>query len=232
MRLLLAVVLLQACVSSSIQLGEDLTRDGGPVVDAAVDAPVADAKIDVPPTPDAGACSSAAPPSWTCYSATCEVIDPFTDPTTCEVVCEPAPSECFEGCDDDDECSVGYECCDGPECDLVARNEIAHADYLERCPGGEPPLFLIARCIEETCEVTEFSDCELDGTDECVVLLNADTECGGNVAINVDAVEDYIATWCDPDDAPLPSCCRTLGEIDMTGPAECNAVYQCEATDD
>lgn len=217
MRLLLALVVFQAaCVSSSIELVEDT----GPRVDTRIDvggadAGVQDGALDAPR--DVGCQRSVAPPIE-CYRR-CDLVPAEWNQATCEFECEEPAAECFTQCDPVlDICSVGFQCCDGEECDLIARNE---AGYDQLCDPDLAPLEYGATCIENKCEVVDFGYCE-DG-DSCVIALNTNDACG-DAAINDASFLDYLAFICATD----PECCESV--VAETG-AFCNEDHYCEAVE-
>lgn len=212
MRLILVGLLLQGCVASSIELGEE-NVDAGPSVDVGpredtvvvVDAAGPDANADVPVDYDAG-CSTAVPFELPCFDG-CEKV-PIGADTFC--ACSPAPPRCFRDCNDNSQCTLSYECCVGADCPLVALNVEGGEIYSDFC--GESPALgdAIARCVMNQCEVIQFSDCS-DGSACVVVVANDTLGCGGNVAITEARVGEYKEFVC-PEDGEMPVCCADLGE--------------------
>ncbi|MFK8001495.1 MAG: hypothetical protein AB8H86_18005 [Polyangiales bacterium] len=216
MRLLLALVVLQAaCVSSSIELAEE-PSDAGPPMDAGPrmdgGGGVQDAALDA-----LDGCQSSVAPPIECYRD-CTVVPAEWNQATCEFECEEPAAECFTRCDPVlSICSVGFQCCDGEECDLIARNE---AGYDQLCDPDLAPLEYGAACVENKCQVVDFGSCD-DG-DSCVVALNTNDACGEAV-INDAFFSEYVDFIC----ATNPDCCESI--VAETGAAFCNEVRVCEA---
>lgn len=215
MRTLLAVVVLQtACVSSSIELNEE-TRDAGPREDAGADAVLRDAVVQDagPPTQaDSGCPESAAPALDTCYDG-CKLIEPMWNPRTCGFDCAPIDASCVE-CDEGAFCRVGFECCDGPQCGLVARNELGAE---ELCGFEDVPFEYDAACIADVCEVVDFTSC--DPGDGCVLIDTEEEACGGGLSVNEEYIAEYIESFCEIE-GPVPECCLTIRDFLVDG--QCN----------